>query len=57
MRHQIGGYRAMRFGSPTNASSVAHFVLSFSFFVSSSPSVTSSNSASSFGSSRAFRND
>jgi hypothetical protein len=46
---------AMRFGSPTSASSAAHFVLSFSFFVSSSPSVISSNSASIFGSSAAFR--
>jgi hypothetical protein len=46
---------AMRFGSPTSASSAAHLDLSFSFFVSSSPSVISSNSASSFGSSAAFR--
>jgi hypothetical protein len=74
---------AMRFGSPTSASSAAHFVFRLmqsspldsctlraalrsvclaashaarlSFFVSSSPSVISSNSASIFGSSAAFR--
>ena len=46
---------AMRSGSPTKASSAAHLLFSFSFFVSSSPSVISSNSASSFGSSVAFR--
>ena len=46
---------AMRFESPTSASSAAHLVLSFSFFVSSSPSVISSNSASSFGNAAAFK--
>ena len=49
------GVSAMRFGAPTSASSAAHFVLSFSFLVSSSPAVISSNSASSLGSPAAFR--
>ena len=46
---------SMRFGLPTSASSAAHFVLSFSLRVSSSPSVISSNSSSIFGSSACVR--
>ena len=43
------------FGSPTSASSAAHLDFSFSFFVSSSPSVISSNSSSIPGKAAAFR--
>ncbi len=51
MLHQIGGDQRDALRSPTSASSAAHLVLSFSLCVSSSPSVISSNSSSSFGSS------
>lgn len=55
MRHQIGSHERDALGIAHQHSSAAHFVLSFSYFVCPSPSVISSNSASSFGNSVAFR--
>ena len=53
--HHIGESHQRRGGAATNDFNTIHLFLSFSSFVSSSPSVISSNSASSFGSSAAFR--